>query len=314
MSKVRELFEVLRGPIVAVTTPFKSDLSLDLDGMRRLVEYYCQKKAGPLIIGGSTGEFHALTMEERKKILEVSIDQAAGRLPIIAGCAHSGTQLVVELVRHASKAGAAGAMVTPPYYGFPGFQALYRHYEIIHDECDLGVLIYFSGGALHLVQDIIAEPAKLAKLAEIPNVAGFKDATGNFAFYRDASMMLKGKIAIIGSAGMSHYLFGRDFGSPGYLTGLGNIWPEYEIEFFAALESGRRERAVQIVKQYDRPYLDALTIAGVKNYFAMVKAIQGMAGLPGGPVRPPLLDWPADKLALLRQRMEQIGLLKGPVV
>ena len=205
MTTPVEFREMLRGPVVAMTTSFNPDQSLDLDALRRLVDFYCESGIGPLIVGGSTGEFFSLRMEERKAIVEVAVEQAAGRLPIVAGCAHSGTDLALELVRHAQEAGANGAMVTPPYYTYSGFEGLYRHYEIINNESDLGIMIYFSGAVLHQVQDVISNPTLLYKICELSNISGFKDATRNYFFARDVSIALKGKVAMVESGGMERY-------------------------------------------------------------------------------------------------------------
>jgi len=307
-----EFRDMLRGPVVAATTPFSRDLSVDLDGLRRLVGFYCESGIGPLIIGGSTGELFSLTMDERKAIVEVAVDEAAGRLPIIAGCPHSGTQLALELVQHAQKAGADGAMVTPPYYTFSGFEGLYRHYEIINEESDLGLLVYFSGAVLHQVQDLIAKPTLLYQIGELPHVVGFKDATGNHWFLRDVSIALRGKVAVLASAGMGYYIWGWEYGCPAFLTGLGNIWPKVELDFWHALERGDRTAAQRIVLEQDLPYLSYFKGRPKRyNYWAMVKALLDMEGLPGGPMRPPVLDWPKDELPALRNEMVRIGLLKG---
>ena len=311
MTTPAELKEMLRNPVVAVTTPFKADLSLDLDGLRTLVDFYCESKIGPLIVGGSTGELFSLQMEERKKIIEVAVAQAADRLPIIAGCPHSGTELALELVQHAQESGADGAMVTPPYYTFSGFEGLYRHYEIISHESDLGILVYFSGAVLHQVQDILKNPALLFKICELPTVAGFKDASGDFWFLRDVSIGLKDKVAVLASAGQGYFLWGRDYGCPGFITGLGNVWPDKELQFWHAMQRGDRQAAFDLHYKWDRPYIDFIKSRGSRfNYWAAVKALLDMEGLPGGPMRPPLLDWPEQDKEALRAEMVQIGLMK----
>jgi len=312
MTTPEEFREMLRGPVVAVTTPFHPDLSLDLDGMRKLVEFYCQSGIGPLIIGGSTGELFSLTMDERKALVEVAVEQAKGRLSIIAGCPHSGTHLALELVQHAQDTGADGAMVTPPYYTFSGFEGLLRHYTVINDNSDLGILVYFSGAVLHQVQDVLANPALLYRLGELPGVVGFKDATGNHWFLRDVSMALKGKVAVLASAGMGYYIWGWEYGCPGFITGLGNIWPQVELDFWHALERGDRPSAQRIVVEKDLPYLGYFKGRPKRyNYWAMVKALLDMEDLPGGLMRPPLVDWPREELPELRAEMVRIGLMEG---
>jgi dihydrodipicolinate synthase/N-acetylneuraminate lyase len=312
MITSQELKGILQGPVVAMTTPFNEDLSLDEGGVRTLIDFYCDTNAGPVIVGGSSGEFFSMTEPERKRLLEVAIDQNRGRLPIIAGCAHSGTTIALDLVMHGKEVGAVGAMVTPPYYGFSGFEGLYRHYQILNDECDLGILIYFSSAVLHLVQDIISKPELLGKLAELPHISGFKDSTNNFWFLRDISINLKGKISILASAGLSYYLWGYDYGTPGWITGIGNIWPGVEREFWGYIQEGNRDAAQEIAFNLDRPYLNYIKDKPKRyGYFAAVKALLNMEGLPGGYMRPPLLDWPQEDYASLGAEMKRIGLLQA---
>jgi dihydrodipicolinate synthase/N-acetylneuraminate lyase len=302
----------MRGLIVAMTTPFKEDLSIDVDGLRRLTDFYAEAGVPAVIAAGSTGEFHALSDDERKLVIETVVKQAqrsarpGRRLSVIAGCAHSGTQLALEMTRFAEDAGADGAMITPPYYGFSGFEGLQRHYELISAATSIGIVVYFSGAVLSKVTDVIAHPPLLAKLCEIPHLVGFKDSTGNYAFYRDISLMLAGKVAIMGSGGMGYYLWGHIFGSPCSLAGIGNIWPEVELRFHEALARGDRATAERIVIELDLPYLAAAR----NNYFAAVKAMLDMAGLPGGPVRPPLVDWKPEARRALQDIVERIGLLE----
>ena len=138
-------------------------------------------------------------------------------------CAHSGTHLALEQVQQAQEAGADGAMITPPYYTYSGFEGLYRHYEIINSESDLGIMIYFSSAVLHQVQDVISDPALLYKICELPHISGFKDATKNYFFARDISIALNGKVAVVESGGPGRYMWVWDFSAPGFITGLGNI-------------------------------------------------------------------------------------------
>lgn len=310
MPTPEEFRQMLNGPVCAVTTPFNADYSVDYDGLATLVDFYCKSQIGPLIIAGSTGEFYSMTQEERKKVITVSVEAADGRLPIIAGsCSHSGTHLAIDMMNHCESVGASGAMVTPPYYQYDGFGGLKKHYEMINAESDLGVLIYFSGAVLHQVQDIIADPQKLVELGEIDNVVGFKDSSQDFFFLRDVSILLKDKVNVLASAGMSYYMWAWDYGCPGFITGVGNVWPERELEFWHALQKNDRARAQEIADTIDRPYISYIKGKGKGyNYWAAVKALLEMNGLPGGLMRPPLLDWPEDSRDELRAAMVSIGL------
>ena len=312
MLTAEQLHDKLRGPVVAMTTHFKDDFSLDLDAQKRLTEYYVEQKVPTVIVTGSTGEFGSLTDDERRKVQKVVIDTAQGSgMTVIAGTSDMASHVVVEHTKHAEDLGADGVMVTPPLGATngAGFPAIQRHYEFVTSNTQIGIVIYFSGAVMWQVQDIIANPRMMLNLVESCNghAGGFKDASGVFPFYRAHSELLKGKVASMGSDGMRYYLWGFDFGSPCFLTGLGNIWPKWEIEFYQHLVEGRRDEALKIVKENESPYL-AATMA-TKRYWSCLKAIQEMVGLPGGPMRPPLLDCTEEQRKALRQACTTAGLM-----
>jgi dihydrodipicolinate synthase/N-acetylneuraminate lyase len=307
-----QLREKLSGPVIAMTTHFKDDYSLDLDGMRRLTEYYVGENVPTVIVTGSTGEFYSLTDDERKAAMKAVIDTAAGRMTVIAGTAHSGTQMTIDMTRYAQDAGADGVMITPPYYTYSGFDGLRTHYDLVTQASDIGVVIYFSGAVLNGVTNlgILANPPMMSDLVDSCNghASGFKDASGNFAFYRSASLLIGDRVSVMGSAGMSYYFYGHRFGSRCCLTGLGNIWPKWEIQFCDHMHSGEMDAAEKIVKEKDLPYIAVTKKTG--RYWACVKALQEMSGLPGGPMRPPLLDCTAEQRDELRRVCEEIGILE----
>jgi len=304
-----ELRQKLRGPIVAMTTHFTEDDRIDVEAMRRITEFYIESGIKIVIADGSTGEFASLSEEERRLVIRTVVETAAGRLTVIAGTACPGTKLTIELTQYAQEVGADGVMITPPYYGFNGFEGLKAHYRDIAQNTDLGIVVYFSGAVMHTVQNILAKPELMLELEEAGqgHISGFKDASGNFHFYRSVCKLLKDKIAVMGSNGMNYYLYAHEFGGPCFLTGLGNIWPKVEIEFFEALESGNRKRALEIVNEKDLPYLKACVATGTYN--GAVKTLMGAAGLPSGPMRLPFLGCTPEQAETLKAACKNIGLL-----
>lgn len=310
-----QLREKLKGPVVAMTTHFKEDGSVDLEAMKTMTEYYVQSGIQTVIVTGSTGQFVTLTDDERAQVQKAVIDTADKRITVIAGSSDKATQNTADLAKSATDLGADGVMITPPYgaYNGGGFDCLRAHYDTITKQIDIGVVIYFSGNIMHLVQDILAKPELMLDLIESCNglAAGFKDSSINFPFYRDVSLLLEGKVSVMGSAGMNYYLFGHHFGSPCFLTGLGNIWPQVELEFYDHITKGNYEAARDIVINKDLPYLKACM--STKRYWACLHAIQEMVGLPGGHVRQPLLDVKPEDRKMLKERLTEIGLLDLPV-
>lgn len=299
----------LVGPIVAMTTHFTSDDRLDLGAMRTLTEFYIEQGIKIVIADGSTGEFASLTEEERRQVIKTVVEVARGRLTVIAGTACPGTKLTIELTKFAQDVGADGVMITPPYYGFGGWEGLKKHYRMVAEATDIGIVIYFSGAVMHTVTNVLNKPELMLELVDAGqgHISGFKDASGNFHFYRSVCKLLKDKVAVMGSNGMNYYLYGHMFGGPCFLTGLGNIWPQHEIEFDQALRRGDHARALQIVNEKDLPYLKAAVATGTYN--GAVKALMEMAGLPGGHMRAPFLDCTPEQKEMLRKVCTEIGLL-----
>ena len=312
MTSPEELRGRLKGPVVAMTTHFKDDLSLDLDAMQKLTEYYVEQKVPSIIVTGSTGEYGALTDEERKAVQKRVIDTAAGSdMTIIAGIGDMASLKSIDHAKIATDLGAHGAMLTPPLASTNGggFPALQHHYDTVTSATEIGIVIYFSGAVMWQVEEILAKPELMLDLVESCNghASGFKDASGIFPFYRRVSELLAGKVSTMGSAGMNYYLWGHEFGSPCFLTGLGNIWPKWEIDFYNHLVEGRRDEALKIVKEKDLPYLAATM--KTKRYWACVKACQEMIDLPGGPMRPPLMECTPEQKEDLRRTCTEAGLM-----
>ena len=306
-AEARRLKDALVGPVVAMTTPFNKDHSLDVEGLRALTDFYVNGGIENVIVAGSTGEFYSMTDGERNLAIKTVADRAAGRMTVIGCAAHSGTQIAIDIARHCKNVGCDGIMVTPPYYSFSGLEGMLTHFRMISDAVDIGIVVYFSGSVLRFpdVSQMIADrfecPQAMIDIASVPNVAAFKDASGNYGWHRDIVRELdgpNGPVAVMGSGGMCRYIWGHLFGSRCYVTGLGNIWPETEVDFFGKIESGDNDGALQIVTELEIPYIRATKAAG--RYWACVKFLLDELGLPGGHMRPPLLDVAdADKEQLL---------------
>jgi 4-hydroxy-tetrahydrodipicolinate synthase len=313
----QRLRKLLNGPVVAMTTPFKEDLSLDLEGLRRLTDYYAESGIKTVIAAGSTGEFQALSDEERQTVIRTVVERNRGRMAVIGCAAHSGTELALKLTRFCQESGCEGVMLTPPYYGFSGFSGLKKHYRIISDATDIGIVVYFSASVLRfpVIQGIVAKsvfqcPEEIVELMSIPNVGAFKDASGNYRFHCDVCRRLDGPggiVSVMGSAGMGYHYWGRRFGSSCFLTGIGNIWPQIELEFHAKLNNDDDAGALKIVNEIDLPYLHAAASTG--KYFAAVKALLDAAGMPGGPMRPPHEDLSEAERKTLTDTVKKMGLI-----
>ena len=165
---------MFRGSFVALITPFR-DGKIDEEAFQALVEWQIGQGTHGLVPVGTTGESPAMTHEEHKRVTELCLEAAAGRVPVIAGTGSNYTEEAIELTRHAREAGATAALVVTPYYNKPTQEGLYRHFKAIQDAVDLPVIIYNIPG--RSVVDMTLET--MERLAALPNIVGVKDATSD---------------------------------------------------------------------------------------------------------------------------------------
>lgn len=165
---------MFHGSIVALITPFK-DGKVDEKAFQSFVEWQVAQGTHALVPCGTTGESPTLSHDEHNRVVDLCIEAAAGKVPVIAGAGSNSTAEAVELTRHAKAAGAAAALVVTPYYNKPTQEGLYQHYKAIHDSADLPIIIYNIPGRSVVDMSI----ATMARLAELPNIVGVKDATAD---------------------------------------------------------------------------------------------------------------------------------------
>ncbi|HNI72359.1 MAG TPA: 4-hydroxy-tetrahydrodipicolinate synthase, partial [Accumulibacter sp.] len=166
---------MITGSIVAIVTPMHADGSLDLPALRRLIDFHVTEGTDAIVIVGTTGESPTVTVEEHCQLIRVAVEQAAGRIPVIAGTGGNSTAEAIELTRYAHQAGADAALSVVPYYNKPTQDGLYHHFRTIAEAVNIPVILYNVPG--RTVADLANETA--LRLAEIDNIVGIKDATGN---------------------------------------------------------------------------------------------------------------------------------------
>ncbi len=162
----------LSGSIPALITPFRDGV-LDIDAFQKFVDWQITQGSHGLVPTGTTGESPTLSHDEHDRVIEVCIEATAGRVPVIAGTGSNSTAEAIRLTAHAKKAGADAALVVTPYYNKPTQEGLYQHFKAINDAVDLPILIYNIPP--RSVIDMSVET--MARLAELPNIVGVKDAT-----------------------------------------------------------------------------------------------------------------------------------------
>lgn len=167
---------MFKGSYTALITPFKNG-AVDEEAFRRIAEWQIAEGTHGLVPVGTTGESPTLSHEEHKRVVELCVETARGRVPVIAGAGSNSTAEAVDFTRHAKKAGADAVLVVTPYYNKPTQEGLYQHYKAINDAVDIPIIIYNIPGRSVVDMSV----ATMARLFELKNVAGVKDATANLA-------------------------------------------------------------------------------------------------------------------------------------
>tara|TARA_Y100000782_G_scaffold56323_1_gene62400 strand:+ start:219 stop:1100 length:882 start_codon:yes stop_codon:yes gene_type:complete len=164
---------MFKGSNVALVTPFKNN-KLDVDNYIELIHFHIKNGTNGLVPAGTTGESPTLSHEEHEKVIELCINETKGKIPVIAGTGSNSTEEAISLTKHAEKAGADAALLVTPYYNKPTQEGLYQHYKAINDSCGIPMIIYNIPS--RSVIDITVDT--MARLFELKNIVGVKDATG----------------------------------------------------------------------------------------------------------------------------------------
>lgn len=166
---------MITGSLVAIVTPMGEDGSLDLPGLRSLIDFHVSEGSDGIVIVGTTGESPTVDVDEHCELIRVAVEHAAGRIPVIAGTGANSTSEAIELADFAAEAGAVAHLSVVPYYNRPTQEGLYRHFRAIAEAVELPLVLYNVPG--RTVADLANDTT--LRLAQIPNIVGIKDATGS---------------------------------------------------------------------------------------------------------------------------------------
>lgn len=288
------------GSLVALVTPMHPDGALDMPRFRALIDWQVEQGTDGLVIVGTTGESPTVSTEEHCDLIRAAVEQAAGRVPVIAGTGANATVEAIELTRCAKAAGAAAGLSVAPYYNKPTQEGLYRHFRVIAEAVDLPMILYNVPG--RTVADIGNETA--LRLAQVPGVVGIKDATGNIE---------RGSALIKAAPPGFHVYSGDDasgmvlmlLGASGVISVTANVAPRAMRELCAAALSGdlarARELNFQLLGLHQKLFVEA-------NPIPVKWALAEMGRIASG-IRSPLLPLSASFHDTLRVALKEAGSL-----
>lgn len=224
---------MITGSIVAIVTPMSDDGSLDFESFRRLVEHHITEGTDGIVVVGTTGESPTVDVDEHCELIRVAVDQSKGRVPIVAGTGANSTAEAIELTRFAKQVGADACLSVVPYYNKPTQEGLYRHFRTVAEAVDIPAILYNVPG--RTVADLTNDTA--IRLAEIDNVVGIKDATGNLE--RGSDLLARAPKEFAVYSGDDASAIGLMFlGGHGSISVTANVAPRLMHEMCAAAMAG----------------------------------------------------------------------------
>ena len=274
---------MFKGSNVALITPFK-DNSLDEESYVKLINFHIQNGTNGLVPAGTTGESPTLNHDEHQKVIEICIKESGGKIPVIAGTGSNSTEEAVSLTKHAENAGANGALVVTPYYNKPTQEGLYQHYKKINDNTSLPIIIYNIPG--RCVIDMSVDT--MAKLFELKNIAGVKDATGDLNRLDQTIKKLGPEfIQLTGEDGLALEFNKR--GGVGIISVTANIAPKLcsDMQKFSKSTNNDDIEKAELIDKSLQPLHKALFI---ESNPAPVKYAAKVLGLCSDEIRLPLVN------------------------
>jgi 4-hydroxy-tetrahydrodipicolinate synthase len=291
---------MFQGSMVALVTPMRADGSIDEDAFARLIEWQIAEGTHGIIPVGTTGESPTLSHDEHKRVVELAIQVARRRIPVVAGAGSNSTAEAIHLAQHAKKAGADAVLVVTPYYNKPTQDGLQRHYTAIADEADIPVIIYNIPG--RSVIDMSVET--MARLAKHRNIVGVKDATANLTRPLHTTRACGAEFAQL--SGEDHtaiaYLAS---GGHGCISVTANVAPRLCSEMHLAWQAGDVKKAMAIQARLV-PLHDAMF---VESNPGPVKYAASLLGFGTATCRLPMAPIAEATAAKVHAAMVEVGLL-----
>ena len=294
---------MFKGSNVALITPFKNN-ELDVDAYLKLIHFHLENGTNGLVPAGTTGESPTLNHKEHEKVIEICINEAKGKVPVIAGTGSNSTEEAVSLTKHAEKAGADGALVVTPYYNKPTQEGLYQHYKKINDNTNIPIIIYNIPS--RCVIDMSVDT--MARLFELKNIVGVKDATGDLNRLDQTIKKLGSEfIQLTGEDGLAFKFNQR--GGVGIISVTANIAPKLcsDMQKYSKSDSENEIKEAEKIDQMLQPLHKSLFI---ESNPAPTKYAAKLLGLCSDEIRLPLVNIKKETEVEVEKALSSINLLK----
>lgn len=291
---------MIRGSMVALITPFNEDGSVNYDKLRELVEWHIAEQTDAILVLGTTAETPALTITEEDEIARISIETAAGRVPIIVGSGSNNTMIAMEQSIKYEKMGADALLVITPYYNKTNKAGMVNHFYTVADAVNIPIYVYNVPGRTGVSLTYEA----LAEISKHKNIVGIKEASGDMSFIAKISRLITDDFNVYcGNDDISIPLM--SMGGAGIISVLANILPRQTHEMAMAYLEGDVKKAADMQKYY----LDFINALVIETNPIPIKEAMNLVGMNVGGYRMPLCPMEEDTKAKLIETMKAIDLL-----
>ncbi|HET8547834.1 MAG TPA: 4-hydroxy-tetrahydrodipicolinate synthase [Bryobacteraceae bacterium] len=290
---------MFQGCGTALVTPFRRDLSLDEDGLRRLVRRQIDAGIAFLVPCGSTGENPTLRREEHLRVIQITVEEARGKVPVLGGAGGNNTADVVELARAVEQLGVDGILSVTPFYNKPTSDGLYQHFRMISDAVRVPIVVYNVPGRTG--QNV--EPATMLRLSEIENVWGVKESSGNLV--QIATLCARSRLAVLsGDDPMTLGIIAH--GGRGLISVISNVDPVRTVRMVNAALAGDYATARELFREL----LALMEVCFVESNPIPAKAALAMMALIEPALRPPLAPPQTSTITKVEQVLRTLELLE----
>lgn len=290
---------MFKGSMPALVTPFRGG-ELDLETLKKLVEWHVGEGSHGLVPVGTTGESPTLTHEEHETVIETVVKSVAGRIPVIAGAGSNNTVEAIRFVQHAASVGADAALVVTPYYNKPTQRGLIAHFTALHDAADIPIIIYNIPGR----SVIDMTPDTMGELAKLPRIVGVKDATADLARVCDTRITCGADFMQLSGEDATAHGFNAQ-GGVGCISVTANVAPKMLSQMQEACLAGDYAKALELQDKLMPLHKAIFTEPGLCG----AKYAMSQLGLCSDEVRLPLTSLSDDTKALVDDALRHAGLM-----
>ncbi|MEM2875932.1 MAG: 4-hydroxy-tetrahydrodipicolinate synthase [Candidatus Bathyarchaeia archaeon] len=290
----------IKGIIPAMVTPLKKDESVDEEGLRELVNYLIDGGVHGLFCCGSQGETYSLTDEERKRVMEVTVDEANGRVPVYAGTGEVTTEKVIRLTKYAKDVGADAASIVTPYFIKPSSAELYAHYRRIAEAVDIPIVLYNNPDRTGVNLDA----PTVGRLAEVNNIVGIKDSSGDLTLTADYIRLTPEDFAVI--AGRDSLILATLlYGGKAAIAATANVAPKLVVDIYESFIKGDLKKA----REAQFKLMPLRLAFSLGTFPVVIKEAMTMIGKPAGPAKSPVGAMSEENRSKLKAVLKDLELI-----